>query len=324
MSMENEDRGDEFEVATGDDAGDTADQTNKEPEAKEPEGKEPEGDAKEPEGKEPEGKDKKILIPKDRFDQAVGKARAAEKAALEKAEKLEQELKASKGQIDAEKVEKDLDDLEEKLEKAIADGNTELKTKLRRDIRNLTQALSDAKAQAHAAYATAVAIEQVRYDAVVERMETEHPELNPDNEEGYDEDIVAEIMEYKTAFEAAGKSSTEALKKALKAVYGSGKPTAEVTKGGKPVKGDKGDEEPEEDKAAKAKKAEELATKRKEDAIKKALDTKEKQPADVKKAGMDSDKAGKAQGPKNVADMSDKDFDKLTDEEKAKLRGDVM
>jgi hypothetical protein len=140
-------------------------------------------------------------------------------------------------------------------------------------------------------------------------MEAEHPELNPDNEEGYDEDAVAEIAELKEAFEAKGASSSEALTKSLRLYY----------KGAKPK------DEPKEEAKDESKKseAEEEAARRKAEAVKKGLDTKGKQPSD-KKTGLDSDKAGKKSKEADITKLSDEEFAKLDKEEKKRMRGDIV
>lgn len=304
------DRGDE--ITTGDEPGDTGDLKT---EGTEPEGKEPEG--KEPEEKtEPEPKDDEPRIPKSRFDQAVGKARAAEKAAQEKATKLEAELAAARGTVDYDKVEVEIDKLEDDLEEAIKDGNVEAKQRIRKEIRAKNAQLGEAKAAAYSQYATAVAVEQIRYDAAVERMEVEHPELNPDFEDTLDTEKIEEIMDLKTSFEAKGESSTVALKKAIKYVYGTAAPKAK----------EKADDKPEAKKDEKSQeslkeKADAEGAKRKEEAVKKSLEVKGKQPSN-EKAGIDSDKAGKTAKQADVTKMTDKDFDKLDDDELKRLRGD--
>lgn len=244
----------------------------------------------------------KLTIPKAVFDERIAKARAKEQAERERADKAEATLKAQKGDVDADNIETQIDKLETDLEAAIADNNAEKKVHIRKEIRALNQQLADARAAVHAARATAIAVEQIRYDALINTMETEHPELNPDNEEAYDEDVVAEITDYKEAFEAKGLSSSEALKKALRAVF---KPVAKV------------DKDEKEDVAS-------VASKRKEAAVAAALAAKGKQPIDTKKSGLDSDKGGKSGTSADIAKMSQKEFDKLTPEELSKARGDTI
>lgn len=248
-------------------------------------------------------------IPKSRFDQAVKKARDEAAAATKKADDLEAQIKANQGEVDAEKIELRIDEAEDELEKAIADGNVDKKAALRKEIRQLNRQLSDGNAAAHAARATAIAVEQIRYDALVSVMETEHPELNPDNEDTYDQDMVEELTDYKSAFEAKGLSSSEALKKALKAVY----------KAAAAKKEEEPEEEVDEEKEQVAK---DLAAKKKADTVAAALAAKKKQPPDQKKTGLDSDKAGKKDAKVDVKKLSNTEFDALSEDEKKKLRGD--
>jgi hypothetical protein len=317
------DRGDDFkpeDATTGDTLGDTGDQDKVidkaagEEAAKELGVETPEAKA-EREAKEKEAAEKKEpAIPKSRFDQAVKKAREATEAAEERAKAAEAQLRAQMGQADETKLNEQIEAKEIELDKVRADGNTEKAAQLRKEIRDAMQQISDSRAAAHAARATAVAVEQVRYTTLVSQMEIEHPELNPDLDETYDADVVAELNEYKTAFEALGYASTDALKKALKAVYKDGpKPEA---KEGKP-------EETAEEKV-KAEAAAKAASERKEAAVKHAVDTGKKQPAAPGKTGIDSDKAGQQGKQKPVSKMTDKEWDALPEDERKRLRGDSL
>lgn len=246
-------------------------------------------------------------IPKSRFDEAVKKARAEAEAAIKRAEDLEAQLKASQGELDLKKVGEEIDALEEELEKAIADNDAEKKKRLRSEIREKTQQMAEARAAGHAARATATAIEQIRYDALVNRMEAEHPELSPEHED-YDQSQVDEILELKDAFEKQGHGSATALEKSLKVVY----------KGAKAP--EKKAPEKKDDTAEAKKKAEEEAEKRKQEAVERGLKQKGEQPPTAK--GAASDKGGKSNTAADAAKMSDKEFDKLTDEELKRARGD--
>lgn len=298
MSIEKtEDRGDvvkdENEVTQGDQTGETVDQTDEQTQDAASTDVETQTDA------EDAGSKDEPKIPKSRFDQAVGKARKAQEMAERKAQELEEQIKASKGKVDASKIEEEIDALEEDLEAARADGDKARAKQIRTEIRRRDQMLADARAEVKMNYATAVAIEQIRYDAAVAAMEAEHPELNEDSDE-YDEDLAGEVIEFKTAFEKSGLSSTEALKKSLKAIYRGGpKPAAE-----------------------KADEAGKKASDRKADAVTRGLATKKNQPNTTVKGGENSDRAGKLGTAKDVSKMSDKDFDKLSKEDLARLRGD--
>ena len=265
-------------------------------------------------GEEKPKKPTGIMIPKERFDTAVKKAREAAEAAIKRADEAEAKLKADTGAKENAKLEKEIDELEDALEGAIADGNVEKKKAIRAEIRKKNQELADARALAHATRASAVAIEQVRYDAVVERVEAEYPSLNPDSAE-FDETLFAETLELKEAYEAKGHSSSEALKKAVNVMLKGARAPA------KPKDDAAEDEDAGDDAEAKAK-AEKLAAERKAAAVKKGLETKGKQPSDTKKAGRDSDAAGKSD-KLDPSKLSDEEFDKLTPEQLKKLRGDT-
>lgn len=259
-------------------------------------------DKGEEEEKDPKAK---LTIPKAVFDERIKKAREREEVANRRAEEAEAKLKAQAGDIDVAKIDAEIDDLEEKLEKAVADNNPELKKQYRGEIRAKVQAIAEARASVQAQYQSAVAIEQVRYDAAVSRMEMEHPELNPDSEETYSQDAIDELTDLKEAYEAKGESSTVALNKALRVMY----------RGAKPPEKEEKKEEKKED-------AEKKGAARTEDAVKAALEAKKKQPSSAK-VGLASDKAGKAgDAAKDVLKMSDKEFDKLDKDALAKARGD--
>ncbi len=248
------------------------------------------------------GKNKDIMIPKGRFDDAVKKERERAEKADRRAQELEEELNASRAVVDTKKLESDIDDLEEQLDKALADNDPAEKKRLRAEIRAKTTELADAKAEARSRYSIAVAVEQVRYDNAVAALEAAHPELNPDSDD-YDEDVTDSIKELKTAYEATGIASSVALTKAAKLVFAS-LPKKEADK---PKEEDK--ETPE------------AAAKRKEEAIKTAMAAKGKQPPNSRDVGRSSDKAGR--GKLDLSKMSDADFDKLTPAELAEMRGDA-
>lgn len=291
MSQSNLDRGDNLD-ATSDASDETEDLEGKlESEDGEDTGEIDEGTTK-VETKDP-------VIPKKRFDQAVGKARKEAEAASKRAEEAEGKLKAQQGTIDAEKVETEIDDLYDKADQASADGNKELLKLLRREIREKQTLLADARAEVKAAYRAAQAIEQVRYDRVVEDMERDHPELNPDNEDIYEQESVDEIMELTEAYVAKGEGTAAAFKKAIKVFFKNA-----------PVKEAK--EEPDEEE-----------NERKEAAAKKALAAKGKQPP-AAKTGLNSDKGGKKEKTIDVNKVSSADWGKLTKEEKAAMRGDNL
>lgn len=324
MSDEKEvvDRGDEYTAS--DESGDTDDQNlevvkdektgdDAEAESDVKESNKPAADADAEEDDENEAEEKgakkeEPRIPKHRFDQAVAKARKEAEIAQAKVEELTEQLAAQEGKVDFDKIEAEIDRMEDELEEAIKDGNTETKLRLRKEIRRSNQEIAESKAAQHAARATAVAIERITYDSLVKSMEIEHPELNPDAEE-YNQDLVDETQEFKEAFEAKGHGSTEALRKAMKAVF---RVAPVVEK----------DDDAADEKKPEVKK--DVGADRKEEAIKKGIETKKKQPVDSKKAGLDSDKAGKKTTITDVKKLTEAEFDKLPEEELKRMRGDML
>jgi len=247
---------------------------------------------------EDEHEDEGKLIPKARFDEAVKKERDARERTETMLKEAEAKITAQSAGLDAETVEGEIADLEAAVDAAAADGDKDKVAALRKQIRTRVQALATAEATRQAAYATAVAVERVRYDSAVATLEAAHPEMNPDSET-YDEELTAELIELKKAYEATGMGSTDALKKATKYVFKVA--PAAVKK----------DEDP--------KDAAERAAKMKEEAIRRGLDLKARQPGDVK-----GKQPAKEVDTAAVVRMSDKEFNKLDEDEIHRLRGDTL
>ena len=252
--------------------------------------------------------DEKVAIPKARFDAAVTKEREAREAAEATAKELQAQLDANKIAVDTVKLEAEIETLDDELDAAMADGQKEDVKRLRKEIRQRQEAISEARAEQRSRYATAVAVEQIRYDALLDRLETAHPEINADSD-SYDEAIAADVLDLKSAYEAKGLGSAEALRKAASFVF---------KEAAKAAKEDEKKDEAKPDEKAKA----EAAAKRKEEAIAKALAARKAQPPKSSTAGADSTAAGGAITKASVAKMSDADFDKLKPEELRALRGD--
>lgn len=69
----------------------------------------------------------------------------------------------------------------------------------------------------------AFSVERKKYDTAVAAMESEHPELNPDRKELFNQKIIDELLKYKNEFEAQGMGSTDALTRGLELIYGDNK-----------------------------------------------------------------------------------------------------
>lgn len=273
------------------------------------------------EKKDAEKKD--VRIPKDRFDEAVNKERDARMAAEAKAKELEEALDRQNKGVDLKTLEAEIDDLEDRLEAEMAEGTPAARKDLRRQIRDRQEQISDAKANARAVHATALAVEQIRYDAVVDKMEVDFPFLNVDNKEVFDSKVASAVIELKGAYEAAGLASSEALKKAMSTLRRDLEDAKKALR-----KDDEGEELTAEEKVAKAEKeakektagrtAEAAAERRREEAVKKGLEARTKQPADSKAVG----KGDKTIVEPDVKKMTDKQFDDLPEAELQRMRGD--
>jgi len=266
---------------------------------------------------------KDVRIPKDRFDEAVNKERDARMAAEAKAKELEEALDRQNKGVNLKTLEAEIDDLEDRLEAEMAEGTPAARKDLRRQIRDRQEQISDAKANARAVHATALAVEQIRYDAVVDKMEVDFPFLNVDNKEVFDSKVASAVIELKGAYEAAGLASSEALKKAMSTLRRDLEDAKKALR-----KDDEGEELTAEEKVAKAEKeakektagrtAEAAAERRREEAVKKGLEARTKQPADSKAVG----KGDKTIVEPDVKKMTDKQFDDLPEAELQRMRGD--
>lgn len=301
------DRGDDFTPTDDTDSGKADADEGKEGE--EAGGKENE----EAEGKEGEAEDKpkEKVIPKARFDEAQKKAREREAALTKRLEELEARSNETAKSAKVSDLEKQIDELDDKIDAAIADGNKAEAKQLRAQQRKAERELQNANAARYAVEAQAIAVERVKFDALIDKLEAEHPILNPEHED-FDEEFVAEMLELKAAYEARGLSSTEAVKKAIKLMK---PPKAAEAKKDEPKAGEETLEEKEARAAA-------LAEERRAAAAKKAAEASGKQPPNLKDAGKNADKAGGAVDAKAIMKMSDAEFDKLTPEQLKKMRGD--
>lgn len=249
-------------------------------------------------------KAKRIRIPKSRFDEALGKAKAREQALLEEIDKLKGGQQATATAKAVKDMRGEIDKLQDKYEDLILDGKKDEARKVRRQVEELRDELSEYQTNVKSDAARKSAIDEMTYNAQLAGMEAKYPALNPEHED-FDEEKTDEVATLLNAFVKAGQKRGEALAKAVKYVMGN--PPA--AKGG-----DKDDD-----------KAKELADKRAADARKKAAEADKRQPADGKNVGLDSDKAGgKGQGDIDVMKLDQKKFAKLDEETLAKLRGDVI
>lgn len=300
------DRGDDF-TPTDDDVdgeGDTPDVKAKaepEPAAK----VEPEPAAK----VEPEAKPEK-RIPLDRHEAILAKERATRQMVEAQLAEARGGQRIADTNAELSKLEEEVIKLESQYAKMVIDGEAKDAARIMAEIRTKERIITRTQAQFDTQAAESRAYERARYDAVVDRLESAYPQLNPDDE-SYDEELSDAVVTMASGYQARGLSKVDALQKAVKSLI---KP--ETTKQTKAVDTDV--RVTAQDVAAK------VAAERKAAAVGKNIDAANKTPANLAHVGLDNDKAGGRLDGKAVMKMNQDQFAKLDDETLSKLRGDTL
>lgn len=299
------DRGDDFESTDPDDDDVAVADDEKKPEA------EKKGLAKAENGEEDDTADDEEVKPKrepkiplSRHKEMLEKARSERENLERKLAQYEQGTKIAATNEQIDKMEKDVETLDAEYAQALTEGEhakaAEIMKKLRKAEREMAELRTNVQVQA----AESRAIEKVRFDVAVERLEEAYPQLNPADEDNYDEALVAEVLELQRGYVLQNYTPTKALQKAVKYVLGT-----ETSK-----QKDATSVQPRVDK-------DEVETHRRESATRKAAQAAGKTPSAMK-AGMDTDRSGR--GSPDVTRMTQAQFAKLSEDELSKLRGDTV
>lgn len=266
-------------------------------------GNDPDNDGQ-PRDKDGKFKPKEPAIPKARFDEVRTKAKERETALLNRIAELEKQTAKEVQVQDAVKLEKEVEALEDEYQKLLDDGKLDRAKEVMRQIRLKERQIVTAEAEHKSERARVQAVEQLKFDMLVEKIESEFPALNPDSDQ-FDEAVVEEVVLLRTGFERAGLSSTAALTKAVKYVLGDAKKPEPV----EDRKGIAGGKKPDA---------------RRQDQLAKNIDAAKKQPAKIGDVGVDSNKKGGGLDTANIRDMTEEEFNALPAATKARLRGDVV
>jgi len=254
------------------------------------------------------GDGKKAMIPVERHKAVLDKTRAERDALAAQVKAFQEGQAVVKTNADITKLEEKVTAKEAEYNKALVDGEVDKATALMREIRAAERQISDMKADMKAQAATAQAIESVRYDTVVERLEAAYPQLNPDHE-SFDKEQVADVMDLKTTYQRRGMTPSAALQKAVEKLMPATSAKQEAATSVTP----------------RVDKAAVTSAERKEDATKKAVEAATKTPPSTAKVGADSDKhGGGAVSAEDVMKMDQDKFAKLNEETLARLRGDTL
>lgn len=251
-------------------------------------------------------KGKDTRIPLARHKDMMDKGRAERDALVAQIAKLQAGTQLADTNEAIDKTETKLVAMEAEYNKLLADGDIDKATAKMSEIRRLERTIGDQKSDMRSQAAEARAVERVRYDTVVERLETAFPQMNPDHED-FDKEVVGEVLELKSAFEAKGATPSAALQRAVKYVLGAEtskeKAATSVT--------------PNVDKA-------DVATLRKQEALKRNVAAAKATPASTAKVGLNSDEKGGTLTGETAMKLSQDDFSKITEKDLARMRGDEI
>jgi len=240
-----------------------------------------------------------ITIPKARFDEANKKARDREAELQRRIGEMEKVQHKEVVSADVKKLNDELDDLNTKFEDLLMEGEVEKARTMRRLRDQKQNDLFDMRMQQQGQRASAVAVDQMRFDAQLAQFEAKHPAINPDSVD-YNEGLAQEVADMMNVYKDAGWNMAAALNKAVHYVV-SDSTDAVATKDPTIVK------------SARA----QQGRKRVADAVK-------RMPPSLKDKGRDSDKAGARDGLPDVTRMSQEQFDKLTDDQLDALKNNQL
>lgn len=246
------------------------------------------------------------FIPLDRHEKLLKKERA-------RREELEAQLSQSRaGQQmaqaneDLSRVEDELVAMEAKYNDLLAEGDTQTAAQLMTQIRRKNAELNSITAAQRDAEVMARAVEKVRFDEALDRIEEAYPELDPESGD-YDEDTYQDVYDLMMAGRQRGLSATKSLQRAVARVMGA-ETTAQKRATTTTPRVDEND----------------VASRRRGEAVRRNLDAARRTPPATHRISANNDAAGGALTAKAVMGMSEDDFEKLSDKDLARLRGDVL
>jgi len=229
------------------------------------------------------------MIPRHRYQSASQRARDAEARVAELEAKIAPEPSApATDDID---YDAQLLDLDTRQAKMLADGEFENAARLSQEARMIERAQMQVEFEERNTQSANATVEQIRLDRAIEDLNGAYPVLDPDND-GYDQDLVDEVLTLQRAFVASGKNPTQSLYDAVHYAR---------------IEGD----------VPSAK-----SESRKTD-VKKNIDAANKQPPELDKAGFDSNSGGIKDKDPDVTSLTEEEFDALPEATLRRMRGDV-
>lgn len=254
-------------------------------------------------------KDKEVPdhVPKARMDEAVNKERAGREAAERRAADLEAQVKKEERTDAVKQAEDAIEAMEKEHSRLILDGEDAKASAKMKEIRHAERKIASMENDTKLQAATTQAVEQVRMDATIARLAADHPQLR-DGSETFDEDLVNFVLSEQTRLMQADRMApSAALAKAAENVMKKFQPAAAADPEGKKSLDNAKD-----------------VTDRKAEQVKKNLDTAGKQPASMREAGKDSDKAGQSDADPDINKLSSEEIAALPKATLARMRGDFL
>lgn len=247
------------------------------------------------------------LIPKARFDDAVNRERVRAEAAERRAQELEAAAAQVTRNLDVEKAVADVAALRKDERKALLDGNEEKAAELSAKADRLNRQIAIAESGQMTGQAKDQALEGMRMELTIERMEEKYSALRVGDED-FNQDLVDDILDKQAGLmERERLSPSKALAKAVEYVMAR-QTTPAATAAEAPAK------------AGLA--AAQVGDTRKAAAVAKNLDAAARQPGNLKETGLDSDKAGQTKQVPSASSMTYEEFEALPEATRAQMRGD--
>lgn len=272
-----------------------------------------EEDEEEEEGEEDsEGKDdaaktkKDTRIPLARHKAMIDKARAERDSAVAQLAKYTQGEAIGRVNDKIAADETKLVALEAEYNKFLIDGDIDKATAKMSEVRKLERSITQERTNMAAEIASANAVEQVRFEAVLGRIEAAYPVVNPDHDL-FDQAVANKVLRLKRGFELQGAPSSAALQEAVDTLLGATTTKQEQATTVTP-------------RVAK----EDVEKQRKAEALKRNVEASKAAAPSTASVGLNSDEKGGQVTAEAVKTMKQSEFAKLTDSELARLRGDEI
>lgn len=247
------------------------------------------------------------FIPIDRHNAVLKKERERREVAEAQLAQSQAGRRVAEHNEDLERIENDLVELEKQFNAKLSEGDTDGARELQTAIRHKNADLMAATLAQREQIVLAQAVERVRYEETVDRIETAFPVLDKDSEE-FDEEVLTDVVALMNSYKASGLSATKALQRAVDRLL---KPATAAQEHATSV-------------TPRVSEAD-VAAERKAAAVKRNIDAQKRTPpAQGSGNGTSGGQLGGGLTGAQLKAMSDEDFDKLSDRDLAKIRGDEL